>query len=82
MPHEHRLCVLVDAEFSTAAEPWLVIDITPGRRAVAISCHALRVTAQRWFVRELGRRRPGLTTYVKFVHVDNPAIRVKRYVPA
>lgn len=81
MPHEHRLCVLVDAEFNTAAKPWLVIDITPGRRATAVSCHALETTAKRWFIRELGRR-PGLTTFVKFVHVNNPGIRVERYVPA
>lgn len=80
MPHEHRLCVLVDAEFNTAAKPWLVIDITPGRRAVAVSCHALEITAKRWFIRELKPRR--LSTSVMFVHVSNPKIRVERYAHA
>ncbi len=81
MPHEHRLCVLVDAEFNTASKPWLVIDTTPGRRATAISCHTLRLVAQRWFIRELGASRV-TTTFVKFVHINDPGIRVERYVPA
>lgn len=80
MPHEHRLCVLVDAEFNTAAKPWLVIDVTPGRRATAISCHALEITARRWLIRNLSPR--GLSTSVMFAHVDSSRIRVERYAPA
>lgn len=75
MPHEHRLCVLVDAEMNTAGKPWLVVDLSKGR-AVAVSCHATRETAKRWFLREFGAGR--ISTMTTYKHVYDPGIVVVR----